>query len=480
MRRLIALLLILLFLPGLRYAQAPHEEEAEVLAITNVTLIDATGAAAQPDMTVVITGDRISLLGKSAQLKPPKAARIIDGKGKYLMPGLWDMHVHTWNKELFFPLYLANGVTGVRDMFGYIVQINRWRQEIEAGTLVGPRIVAAGPIVDGPKPVWPGSIAVANAEQGREVIDELKERGADFAKVYSLLPRDAYFAIAEEARRQKFPFAGHVPDAVSALEASDAGQKSIEHFTGVLLSCSAAEAELRKARAEALAQPNPIEALRAHRHEHTRRMLETYDEKKAAALFERFAKNGTWQVPTLTVLRVFASINDKSLTEDPRLKYMPEYVKQIWQPKNDFRLKNKTDEDLADEKLIYQKQLEMISAMRRAGVEFLAGTDTPNPYCYPGFSLHDELALLVKAGLTPMEALQTATRNPAKYLGLLDTLGTVEKGKAADLLLLDANPLDDINNTKKIAAVIVRGRLFPRAELDGMLKRIETFVQEQQ
>lgn len=197
--------------------------------------------------------------------------------------------------------------------------------------------------------------------------------------------------------------------------------------------------------------------------------LETYNNRKAAELFERFVKNETWQCPTLTVLRSTASLGDQSFRSDQRLKYVSRQIKERWSQ----RIANRNEGNYANAKRVYQKELEIVGAMRRAGVQILAGTDTGNPFCFPGFSLHDELALLVKAGLTPIEALRSATLNPAKFLGLDQTLGTVEPGKIADLVILDANPLEDIRNTQRINAVILNGRLFDRKALDKMLAEAE-------
>ncbi len=434
--------------------------QSKTLAITNVTIIDATGAAAKPAMTVVIAGDRITEIGKSGKVKLPKDAQVVDGRGKFLIPGLWDMHVHAWAANVFFPLFIANGITGVRDMFGSIGTIKNWRQQMAEGKLTGPRLYAAGPIVDGPKPIWPGSIAVKDEVEGRQAVAKVKTDGSDFVKVYSLLPRDAYIAIAQEAKKLGISFAGHVPTTVTAAEASDAGQKSIEHLDRVLLGCSTSEAEF-------VSQGARITS------EQRKKMLETYSEEKARALFARFAKNGTWHSPTLVVLRAISHLDDPKVTNDPRLKYLSPFVTAQWDPTKDFRFRNYTAATYESMRANYQKNLELVGKMRRAGVEFLAGTDTPNPYCFPGFSLHDELQLLVKAGLAPMEALQAATRNPAKFTGQIASLGTVEKGKIADLVLLDANPLADITNTQQINAVVLGGKLLDKASLQEMLAQAE-------
>lgn len=466
-------------------------------AFTHVTVIDMTGAPPKPDMVVVIVGNQITALGSWGKLKVPKDAQVVDASGKYLIPGLWDMHAHAIDergtRQLAFPLEIASGVTGVREMFAdcyppcvnkgteddniTIEDVRKWRRQFDEGRIVAPRIVASSALVDGPKVIWTGSIPVANAEEGREAVRYIKRRGNDFIKIYQLLPRDAYFAIAEEAKKQGLVFAGHVPSSITAAEASDAGQKSIEHLGDILYSCSSDEESLRTEQRAANAK---FQRYSAEWWEQSRRLyewaLETYSDDKATALFARFRKNGTWQCPTLSVLRVNSLLNDDSLTRDQRLKYMPLGIREAWHPANDFRYKNMPLEYVALSRKLFRKQLEIVGAMNRSGVRVLAGTDEFNPYVYPGYSLHDELALLVEAGLTPFEALQSATRNPAEYLGKLAVLGTVEKGKLADLVLLDANPLENIKNTQKIAAVMVNGRYLPKEVLQRMLADVEALA----
>lgn len=472
----IARLSLILFCSSFLLAQQ-RTSSRQVLVFTHVTVIDATGAEAKHNLTVVIRDGRIAALGRSGKIRLAKSAQVVDASGKFLIPGLWDMHVHEWNKEAFFPLFIGNGVTGVRDMFAPLPPIKRWRAEVAAGTTIGPQIVAAGIILDGPNPACaPCSIAVGNAAEGRKAVLTVNEMGSDFIKVYSMLPRDAYFAIADEAKRQNMVFAGHVPEFVSAGEASDAGQKSIEHLTGVLVACSAKEEELRKeneARLRADGFRGDTMTLEQSR------ALDSFDAKHAAALFARFKRNGTWMCPTLSVLRAQAFIGDADFRNDLRLKYIQNFLrKQFWA--DGFGFSSRTAEDNALARRVFQKQLEVVGMMKRAGVDFIAGTDTANPYVFPGFSLHDELALLVQAGFTPMEALQAATRDPARYLGRLDSVGTIEKGKIADLVLLDANPLVEIGNTRKINAVVVGGMLITRPELDKMLADVASLVSKGQ
>jgi hypothetical protein len=357
-----------------------------------------------------------------------------------------------------------------------------WRKEVEQGTLIGPRLYIASRIVDGPKPYWPNSITAGTEAEGRLAVKMAKVAEADFVKVYSLLPREVYFAIADEAKKQAIPFEGHVPIAVSATEASAAGQRSIEHLAGILAACSSHEDDIMKSARESLAGilgTNEPTSLFASDRESRRLELETYSETKAAALFAEFKKNGTWQCPTLTVLRNVRFIDDLALIDDSRMKYMPRMYKALWNPTNDFRFKDRTAEDIAVGKKAYHKALEIVGAMKRAGVGILAGTDTQNPYRFPGFSLHDELGLLVQAGLTPMEALQAATINAARFMNRQKDLGTIEKGKVADMVLLDANPLEDIANTKKIWGVVFGGKFYSRSSLDEMLRKVEMLAGSQ-
>src|SRR3984885_9856031 len=466
---------LFLFLSFYLHGQNSPRRKPNILVLTRAVVIDATGASVKRDYTVVITGDRITAMGDTAKVPVPPGAQVVDATGKFLIPGLWDMHVHPSGKE-YLPVFLANGVTGIRIMWGDREDYE-WRKEILAGELSGPRMVIASPIVDGPKPYWRGSISVSSEAQCRQVVDKVKEDGADFVKVYQFLPRDLYFAIADEAKKQRIPFAGHVPIDVSAVEASNAGQKSFEHLVGILPACSTHADDLLKGQQADLVQD--LAAVKpkfwgTHATQSREMMLDSYSAQQAGALFAVFKHNGTWQVPTLTLLHMFAYGDDPSFLKDARLKYAPVRTRTSWDPAAvDGK---RTPEDFDYMKKEFQKDLEVVGAMQKSGVGILAGTDAGNPFCFPGFSLHDELGFLVQAGLSPMQALQTATINPARFLGQEKDLGTVETGKLADLVLLDANPLDEIGNTKKIAAVVSDGKLFSRAALDEMLAQVEALA----
>lgn len=444
-------------------AVAAREIPVPVVALTHVTVIDATGAPPLSDMTVVVERGRIADLGKSGDVRLPRHALIIEARGKYLIPGLWDMHVHTifgdWlprNERVTLPLFVANGITGVRDMGSDLEAVKQWRDRIAAGQLIGPRMVIAGPMLDGPVPRFPSSAPVAGAADARRVVDDLKARGVDFIKIQSLIPRDGYFAAADEAKKVGITFVGHVPDAVRASEASDAGQRSIEHFTGIFEGCSTIEDQL-------IEGPKSVGL-----------NVSTFDPARARRLIELMARNQTWQVPTLVWERGQWLIDAIDLKNDPLLQYAPAAWKDRTWPMfvKDILATMDTD-PLPVRQHFVQMELDMTLAMFRAGVPFMAGTDTAaGVHIFPGFSLHDELSLFVRAGLTPLEALQTATRNPAVFLGRLAEMGTVEKGKLADLVLLDANPLEDIGNTRRIRGVVLAGRYFSRDDLDRMLRGV--------
>ena len=420
--------------------------QSKAIAVTNVTLIDGTSARPRV-VTIIVEGDRITAIARTGRERIPTGATIVEGRGKYLIPGLWDMHVHIGGYDegtKLLPRLVAYGITGVRDMASPVDEILRLRRESADGILLGPQIVAAGPILQRPLPFkTPSLVRTVTDAEAKQVVDELQAKGVDFIKVGDTLTRDAYFRIASEAKRLGLPFVGHLPVSMTALEATQAGQRSIEHFgsagfRNVLIACSSAEAELisevRDALASALAGgPSPDERL--YRSEFLTRLVETYDRRKAAALFSAFKRNGAWQVPTFGALR------------------------SVW----DARRAQLNPDDAAATDSAAKKTVEMFADMRKAGVKVLAGSDLPASTGVP--PLHDELVALVRAGMTPLEALQASTRDAAEFFGRLADEGTVEVGKKARLVLLEADPLTDITNTRRVAAVVLGGRLISGSEL---------------
>jgi imidazolonepropionase-like amidohydrolase len=336
--------------------------------------------------------------------------------------------------------------------------------------------VVAGNLVDGAPPVWPGAIVVTTEAQGRAVVDSLVQAGAGFVKVYSRLAPAVYFAMLDEARRKGIAVAGHVPNLVRASDASDSGQRSMEHLTGVLDECSrdpGAVLARRRWIADALTRSVPLAEIDSANRAVLAIVADERDDRRCGELLARLARNGTWQVPTLTVLRGQALAPELAGRDDPRFKYISRRLRESWEPARNRFLRARTGEDWHLWRRVFARQLELVGLMQRAGVPLLAGTDASNPYALPGFGIHDELELLVRAGLDPREALRAATLNPARYFGATDSLGTVEAGKLADLVLLDADPLQDIRHAERIRAVVVGGHYLDRRALDALLERAE-------
>jgi len=450
------------------------------LFISNVNVINLETGKEVPHRTVIVSGERIAEVKDNKEVKPPTGAKIVDGTGKYLIPGLWDMHVHamyTPRLESWMPLFVANGVLGIRDMGSpmKLADVKHLREEIAAGLRPGPRIVDAGPILDGqkkPPPLADFFVQVTGTAQARDLVRSIKSEGFDFVKVYSWLPRDVYFVIVDEAKAQGIAFAGHVPMSVSALEASDAGQKSMEHMFGIYLACSNRESELRSELLKGGSELPGGERVRLEVDE----AMASYDAAKAAIVFEHLARNKTWQVPTLTVFSRGKLPADSPVFGDARLRYIPPSTQQKWTEVGKQRVGTADEIEIWNKS--FAKRLSILGAMHRASTPILAGTDTGwyNAYSYPGFELHEELQLLVRAGLTPLEALRSATVSPARFLGMQADLGTIEKGKLADMVLLRADPLQDITNTETIEAVVANGRLFERTSLDSLLAGVENVV----
>lgn len=342
--------------------------------------------------------------------------------------------------------------------------------------------------IEGPKQSDPWFVSVANEADARQAVIKATEYGADFVEVggAEALSRQAYFALADEAKRQRIPLGGHVPIAVSAEEASAAGQKSIDPLTdifevdiGTLAACSRREAEILEVWQTALSafyasggDNKPLWSIPGFR-SRLELALQTQDEQKAKSFFALLKANHTWFCPTLIAERNSALFDDPVAGNDPHLKYLSPEERNWSNDERDRLAKTMSLEDRVVWRRFYQRYLDIVGAMRRAGVELLAGTTAEEPTsAVPGFSLHDELALLVQAGLTPLEALQAATVDPARFLDRENELGTIATGKVADLVLLDANPLEDIRSTRKIAAVVYGGRFFPKTSLDAMLAKV--------
>jgi imidazolonepropionase-like amidohydrolase len=445
------------------------------LAFVGATLIDVERGTPVPGRTVLIHQGRIAAVGRDGAVDLPGRVARIDARGMYLVPALWDMHAHVYavSPLLDLPLYIAYGVTNVRDMqscpragdpfISCPDDKRRWTREAREGRRVGPRIIATtsfmanGPGMRERLSGVPRFFGTESPGEARAFVRHQAAQGVDAIKVYDRIPREAYFALVAEARRLGLDVVGHRPLAVSAVEAAAAGQKSIDHARVFLHEAYPGSAALRAA-AEA-----------GGWREERRRMVDEHDPALAQAIFRAFVEHDTWYVPTHLTRRVDAYADDPVVRQDSLLRYLHPLMK--WQWLEDVDATVAEDSSAAGRQAyrdFYQKGLELTGAAHRAGVRILAGTD----YIVAGADLHRELEQLVAAGLSPAEALKTATLNPALYFGLEREYGSIAPGKVADLLLLGADPLHDIRNTQRIRAVVFNGNLYDRRALDGLQARV--------
>ncbi|WP_406078674.1 amidohydrolase family protein [Micromonospora sp. NBC_00858] len=433
-------------------------------------------------MSVLVQSGRITKLDRSAEIPAPTGARVVDLEGKFVIPGLWDMHVHSLFPEGILPqLYAATGVTTVREMMD-LPWIRQWRDRIETGELIGPRWIIGSQVLDGKPSIWSGNdggsyAEITNEREARNAVRRAKLDDADFVKIYSRLDRQSFHAIANEARRQLIPVVGHAPDLVPITEAARAGQRGFEHFFPALLGASHEETEVRRLLAAITLTGD------GHGHREWFRGIRaaewlaanTYDPRRGAKVYARLKSERVAVTPTMIMHRV-TDLPDDIVPDHERLRYLPPGTLDVWKLQLEETFQNgRTPQETAQYRVLFRHRLRVLHEMHRSGVRILAGTDASGiAFGYPGFALHDELALLVEAGFTPMEALQAATREPARHLGLEHSLGTIRQGHLADLVILDANPLYDIRNTQRIHALVIRGRFVSSAERQSMLADIES------
>lgn len=438
------LLAAVLGLTTLLSAQAKPVSES--LVFTNVNVIDTRDGQVQHNMTVLVEEGRIRSVAHFGLIATGRGLRVVNAAGKYLIPGLWDMHAHTaegrapWNEKIIYPLYVANGVTGVRDMGGDPKLLAERRQLLDRGEVVGPHVFVEARASSSVTSLSPGSAEPRRATE----LDSVSARSDSL--------RDSYVPTTTEISA----------DAVGLGDISSS-KRSLEQLDGVLLGCSSQEQVLRQQSLTALAQRD-LDAFTSVR----LKTIATYDPNKALKLFVQLSNHGTWQVPTLVWSQTMSSLDQPPFASDPRLAYIPSHLRAQWDPK--ILLQHLSATQFAAVKLEAARDLVLAGAMHRAGLQFMAGTDAPDPYVVPGFSLHDELEWLVKSGFSTTQALQAATFNPALFMVKLDQYGVVEKNHVADLVLLDANPLEDIRNTRKISAVVLGGKFYSRLDLDNMLR----------
>lgn len=434
------------------------------LLIQNVNIIDVEGGRVISQQDVLVARNKIVKIFDHNEWDI-RADRTINGEGKYLIPGLWDMHVHTLMSDWYrwqLPLLRTNGIIGFREMWGDPLLFDSIRHRMRNSDLPYFHFVASGHMLDGEMPAWEGSTAVVTPEDGIRLVDSLAGANVDFIKVYSLLTKEVFKAIATRCKQRGIPFAGHVPFPVTVKEASEAGMASMEHLYGLRAEAceyrDSAYSLMEKVSVVYTSGNNALATL-----VYTRiyaLTTEHFSPDKAKEIAQTFKQNNTYIVPTLVALRGVYLRNDSSITNDHRLKYMSESTLASWRQSTEHDLKTLSAADWEGRRKRWIVERQILKILAEENVPILAGSDSDNPYAFPGFSIHDEMALFVDVGMSPLQALQTATLNAAKYLNVIDSLGTIAEGKLADVVLLDGNPLEEIRNTTKINSVIVKGVVY--------------------
>ncbi|MEP7255055.1 MAG: amidohydrolase family protein [Ferruginibacter sp.] len=445
----------------------------------DATVVDVQNDKLLKHYQVIVEGNKIISVSPIAKIKLSKEVRVINAKGKYIIPGLWDMHVHVLEEdegyEWQLPLFLANGIIGFREMWGDRKIIDSLRIEMQKGSMPFFHFIASGHILDGKKVFWKGSLSAGDTMAAFHLVDSLANAKVNFIKIYSFLEPEVFEAISKKCKERKVQFVGHVPHRVWLTRASEAGMASMEHLYGFLIeACSFPDSAMKMKKINADNFETGMEPkLRIEKARSSEKfMLDNFSENRMRAIAMLLKKNNTYIVPTVVTNRGGYFSNDTSFTNDIRLKYLSPEARDEWKEETENDIKKNTSQDWQNKRKRYDIEKIIIKILWQEKVPILAGTDSYNPYAFPGFSLHDEMALFVEFGMTPIDALRTATLNPVKYLKMTDTLGTIEAGKRADMIILNGNPLTDIRNTKNIFSVMINGKLFTSGELDKMKETV--------
>ncbi|NVK82808.1 MAG: amidohydrolase family protein [Cytophagia bacterium] len=461
--------ILLLFAAILSYSCQP-KESVDIL-ITHAEVIDVETGEILSDQMIGINDGTIAFISGDYS-KSYDAKETIEADGKYVIPGLWDMHIHfrggeelIEENENLIPLFLANGITGVREAGGDMTnKIFEWQDAIKAGTMVGPKIFTSGPKLDGPGGTWAGSIPVTTQEEAVKAVDSLINLGSDFVKLYdSRISRDAYIWILEEAKRRGIKTSGHMPFSVMLEEAVNAGLGSVEHLYYVLKGTSTEEQEVT----------NDVIAGKANFWGSMNRLMATTSDVQEQAAFNLLRDNGTYVVPTLYIGNVLTYLKEVDHSDDKYLNYVGDGIIDTYQGR--IRSALNANDDYTQMRInLNNTFVNLVPKLHEAGVTLLAGSDcgASNSYVYPGESLHGELKALVDAGLPEIEAIKAATINGAKFLEVDDFYGSLKTGKSGDLLILNENPLEDITATQDISRMVLQGKTYTKADMDAMLESV--------
>ena len=450
-------------------AATAQQPQADIL-IRHATIVDVAGGKAVGAQAVAVNGDRIIEIGPDATLaRRYSAKRTIDASGKFVMPGLWDMHVHFGggtelvdeNKDLL-PIYVAYGVTSVRDAAADISDsVLAWRQLVAEGKLLGPTIYTSGPKLEGYKPLWKGTIEVGTPAEVDAALDRLQAMKVDFVKITDNTLKPEIFEYAVKAAKARgLKTSAHTPFALTIEQAARDGLSSVEHLDYLIKAGSPQEATIGA----------DYVAGKLSYGEASDRFVDTFDPAYARAMYGRLAKLGLYVTPTLNMSRILAYLDREDHRSDPALALIGPGLRKTYEWRVE-RAAKATPEQIAARHKEYELSVKVLPMLRDAGIPILAGTDAGylNSFNYPGQGLHDELQRYVEAGLTPREALASSVVNGPKFLGHSNEYGALAKGKIADILLLDSNPLEDISATRQIRGVVLKGQWHDRAALDALL-----------
>jgi imidazolonepropionase-like amidohydrolase len=422
-----------------------------IYAITDVTLIDVESGIAVPGQTVIIVGDRIDKIGAQEKVGIPEGAGIINGQGLYLIPGLVDAHVHYFDAPVFGRLMIANGVLLVRDMGmpnDYILPL---RDELNQGKTLGPEMIATGAILDGFPPLIPSiSLGIKTPEEGRSAVRQQAEAGVDMIKVYSLLDRDVFLAIIDEAHKYGLKVVGHIPDSIYLEDAVAAGLQSSEHFLG-----------FEKVIAKLLGEPVKLIFAGSGSEAGYFQRLGEVNPADLQRVYQRIKASGMTICPTVVTFKTLTNIDLFKSGTFPHSEYISQSVLDLWTS----LWAQQTN--LPD--FLWQNWVKMVAGLDNAGVPLMAGTDLMLPGIIPGYSVHEEMLIWQHAGIPTVDILRSATIVPAKFMGLGERLGSISEGKIASFVLIRANPLDDISNAQKIESVFLRGQYYSRNDLNRLL-----------
>ena len=443
------------------------------VVLQNATVVNTRDGSLSSGMSVVVDQGKIQKIAAASNVHASGTAQVVDATGKYIVPGFNDMHSHSMayanQTPTLWPLLIANGVTGIREMSGtpdLIAAARKLNIDSAAGVVDAPEILlTTGPVLSG----------INSAALGVQRVQDDKAMGADFVKMWQAT-RDGALAIFDEAKRQGLPVAGHLPGpSVSAVEASNLGMRSMEHYGsgyGILLDCATDEASVRQALVNGQGAPTPynpsIATYRVGDAPFYQRIIDTYSESKCVSVAQTFVKNDTWLTPTLIRLHTIAISGDPLYQTDPNLKYVDKKRRAVWAAYGAASIQNIPPVAQASFVKFYSLLQKFTKLMKVNGVKMMTGTEVSSTLIIPGFSMHREFQELAAAGLSPLEILQMSTLNPAQFLGREATMGSVDEGKTADLVVLDANPLVDIANFAKISGVVLKGRYFSQTALDKM------------